>query len=80
MMFLSVTLTMQPRNDHSPTAGDGFGEHDPGCVHCLEQTLQVDTASYLPYQHWSNSLGTQLLMDAQKIDLHHLLVSEKVQK
>ena len=56
-----------------PAAGDGFGEHDARRVHGLEDALLVDSPGDLTDQHGRHALWTQLFMDAEEVDLHHLL-------
>jgi len=60
---------------HVPTTCYRFREDNSGCIHSLEQSLQVNPASYLPYQHRRHSLWSQLLMYTEEVYLNHMLLS-----
>lgn len=56
-----------------PACRHGFREHNSGCIHRLEYSLQVHPPCYLSDQHRSNTLRTQLLMNTKEVDFYHLL-------
>ena len=51
----------------------GFREDNPSSIDSLKDTMEVDPSRDLFDEHRSHTLGTQLLVDAKEIDLHHLL-------
>ena len=56
-----------------PTGAHGLGQHHAGSVHSLEDALQVHSPRDLPDEDRGKSFGTQLLVHAEEVDLHHLL-------
>lgn len=59
-----------------PAGAHRFGQYHASGVDSLEDALQVDPSGDLSDQDWRYPLGAQLLVDAQKVDLHHLLISK----
>jgi hypothetical protein len=57
-----------------PAGAHGFGQYHTSGVDSLEDALQVDPSGDLSDQDWGYPLGAQLLVDAQEVDLHHLLI------
>ena len=56
-----------------PTGAHGLGQHHAGGVHSLEDALQVYSPRDLPDEDRGKPFGTQLLVHAEEVDLHHLL-------
>lgn len=63
-----------------PASSHRFGQHYPCSVDGLEDALLVDPSGDLSDQHGSHTLGAQLLVDTQEVDLHHLLVTGKYRR
>ena len=53
-----------------PAARHGGWQDGTRCVHSLEDALQVDPPRDLLNQDWGEPFGSQLLVDAEEIDLH----------
>ena len=51
--------------------GDGGWEDDPRGVCSLPDVLLVDAAGDLPDEHGCQALGSELLVDAEEVDLGH---------
>ena len=58
---------------HPPAGAYRLRQHHPCRVNCLENALNIDTSGDLPDQDWGQTLGSQLLVDTEEVDLHHLL-------
>ena len=60
-----------------PVAADGhrLGQQHSGRVDGLEDALLVHPPRDLLDEHWGHSLGPQLLMDAEEVNLHHELLA-----
>lgn len=56
-----------------PASSHRFGQYHTGSVHCLKDALKIDPSGDLSDQNWSDPFGSQLLVDAQEIDLYHFL-------
>lgn len=63
-----------------PAGAYRFGQHDSGCVHSLEDALQIDPSSDLSDQNWSDPFGAKLLVDTKEVDLNHFLFSRAKKK
>lgn len=54
-----------------PAGAYWCGQHYPGCIDSLEDTLLVDSSGELSDQNWSHPLEAQLFMNTQELDLYH---------
>lgn len=63
------------RKTFLPAGANRLWQYHSGSVNGLENALQVDPPGNLSDQNWSHPLGAQLLVDAQEVNLHHLLLS-----
>lgn len=53
-------------------SGDGLGDDNACCVDCLPGVGEVYSASDLLDQDWSQSLGSELLVNTQVVDFSHV--------
>lgn len=59
---------------------DGLGQQHPSSVDSLENAHQVHASGDLLDQHGGHSLGPQLLVYAQEIDLYHSPLTTAINK
>lgn len=59
----------QVKSDSVPRGRNGMGQERARCVHGLKYAVEVDPPRDLLNEHGRKPLGSQLLMDAQKVDL-----------
>lgn len=57
-----------------PAGAQRSGQHDGSCIDGLVETLLVYPSGELSDQNRGHSLEAQLLMNAQELDLHHVLL------
>ncbi len=52
-----------------PASANGRWQHDAGCVERLVDAVEVTAAGDFFDQYWGEALGTQLLVDAEEVNL-----------
>ncbi len=58
------------------TGADGFGQNHTGRIDGLKDSRFIDATGNFADQHRGHSFATEFLVDAEEIDLHHLLRTE----
>lgn len=52
--------------------GNWFWNNDSSSEGGLEDSCDVYTSGNLPDEHWSHTSRTEILVNAQEVDLHHV--------
>ena len=60
-----------------PAGGDRLRQYDAGGVDSLKETLTIDASRDFADENGGDTLGPQLLVDAEKVDFYHLFCPVK---